>query len=75
MKWNEKGKQERRDRKETKRNRGVKTMLIACASLTSAYAYQCGLVVRAHPAHPASSAAIIPRFPTSMQLQDTSDAL
>ena len=38
----------------------MKTIFIACALLTSAYVYQCGLVV---PAHPASSAAITLRFP------------
>ena len=54
--------------KQKETDRGVKTIFIACASLTSAYAYQCGLVVWAHPAllaHPASSTAINLPFPTS----------
>lgn len=49
---------------ERETDRATKTMFIACTSLTSAYAYQWGLVVRAHPAHPASIAAIILRFST-----------
>ena len=49
-----KKKRERTGRKERETNRGVK-FFIAWASLASAYAYQCGLVVQAHPA---SSAAI-----------------
>ena len=42
---------------------GVEEILIDCASLTSAYVYQCGLVVRAHPS---SCAAKTLRFPTSI---------
>ena len=43
----------------------MKTIFIACASLTSAYAYLDGLVV---PAHHASSAVIKLRFPTKDKL-------
>ena len=51
-----------KEQKRTKRTaRGVKTIFIAGGSLTGAYAYQCCLVVRAHPA---SSAVITLRFPT-----------
>ena len=65
MKWKEKGRRrERRNKKgnKEKQDRGVETMFIASALLTSSTcAYQCGLVVRAHLA---SSAAINLRFPT-----------
>ena len=63
MKWKEKRRREREQKgnKEKQTDRGVKTIFIVCASLTSAYAYRCDLVVRARPA---SSAAINLRFPT-----------
>jgi len=50
--------------KEIETDRGVKTFCQLARPFTSAYVYQCGLVVRAHPADPASSAAITLRFPT-----------
>ena len=57
-KWGSKrkeGKRERRERKQRETDRSAKAIFIACASLTSAYAYKCGHEVRAHPA---SSTAI-----------------
>ena len=61
VKWEEK-RREKKNRKETKRNRqGCENNFHSLPALTSAYAYQCGLVVRAHPA---SSETITLRFPT-----------
>ena len=55
------GEREITERKQRETGRGVKAISIAYTSLTSPYAYQWGLVVRAHPA---SIAAINLRFPT-----------
>ena len=51
---------ERTARKQREIDRGVKAFSLLGRSLTSGYVYQCGLVVRAHPA---SSAVITLRFP------------
>jgi len=49
---------------EGKKDRGMKRFSWLARPLASAYAYQCGLEVRVYPA---SSAAIILRFPTTPQ--------
>ena len=57
---------ERTERKRRETDRDVKKVFIACASLISAQAYRCGLVVRVHPA---SSAAISLQFPKTTKNQ------
>ena len=64
----------RTERKQSETDRGMETIIMAWASLTSACAYLCGLIVRGHPTHPvhpASSAVINLRFPTSAVRMDS----